>query len=44
MIVGVTYKKDSNGNKISKKRMSHGTYRCKRTPNSKRCREELGNN
>jgi hypothetical protein len=36
-IPGVTYKKDSNGNKISKKRMSHGSYRCKRKPNSPEC-------
>jgi hypothetical protein len=33
----VTFKKDNNGNKISKKRLSHGAKRCKRKPNSKRC-------
>lgn len=38
IIEGVVYKKDANGNKISKKRLSHGTYRCKRKPNSKKCR------
>lgn len=29
--------RDLNGNRIVKKTMSHGTYRCKRRPNSKRC-------
>lgn len=29
--------RDLNGNRIVKKSMSHGTYRCKRHPNSKRC-------
>ena len=37
-IPGVVLKKDANGNKISKKGMSHGTYRCTRHPNSKRCK------
>ena len=37
IIPGIVTKKDNNGNKISKKRLSHGTYRCKRRPNSKRC-------
>ena len=36
-IEGVPRRKDANGNAISKKSMSHGTYRCKRRPNSKRC-------
>ena len=30
--------RDANGNKIVKKTMSHGSYRCKRKPASKRCR------
>jgi len=30
--------RDANGNKIVKKVLSHGTYRCKRHPTSKRCR------
>ena len=38
MIDGVKRKADSNGNVISKKASSHGTYRCKRHPNSKRCK------
>jgi hypothetical protein len=38
MIDGVKTKKDMNGNRISKKGMSHGSYRCKRHPNSKRCK------
>ena len=29
--------KDQNGNQISKKAMSHGSYRCQRKPNSKWC-------
>lgn len=33
----VKAKKDKNGNRISKKTLSHGSYRCKRHPNSKRC-------
>jgi len=37
-IDGVKRKTDANGNKISKKSYSHGTYRCKRKPNSKRCK------
>ncbi len=39
MIDGVKAKKDPNGNKLSKKSMSHGSYRCKRKPNSKRCKK-----
>lgn len=35
----VIVKKDQNGNKINKKRSSHGTYRCKRKPNSPRCKK-----
>ncbi len=35
----VKLKKDQNGRKISKKRSSHGTYRCKRKPNSPRCKK-----
>jgi len=38
MIDGVKRKKDPNGNQLSKKSMSHGTYRCKRHPTSKRCK------
>ena len=30
---------DANGNRIVKKLLSHGTYRCKRKPNSKRCKQ-----
>ena len=30
--------KDANGNRIVKKLLSHGTYRCKRKPTSKRCK------
>jgi hypothetical protein len=37
-IEGVKRRKDHNGNCISKKTLSHGTYRCKRHPNSKRCK------
>lgn len=37
-INGVTRKSDANGNRISKKASSHGTYRCKRHPSSKRCK------
>lgn len=33
----VKARKDKNGNYISKKTLSHGSYRCKRHPNSKRC-------
>ena len=36
-INGVKRKSDANGNLISKKATSHGTYRCKRHPGSKRC-------
>jgi hypothetical protein len=35
----VKQKKDQNGNKINKKRYSHGSYRCKRKPNSPRCKK-----
>lgn len=31
--------RDLNGNRIVKKSMSHGAYRCKRKPNSKRCKK-----
>ena len=37
LIPHVIYKRDHNKNIISKKRLSHGTFRCKRHPNSKRC-------
>jgi hypothetical protein len=37
-IEGIKFKKDNNGNKLSKKASSHGSYRCKRRPNSKRCK------
>lgn len=37
LIPGVIIKRDANKNRTSKKNMSHGTYRCKRHPNSKRC-------
>jgi len=33
----VKRRSDTNGNRISKKASSHGTYRCKRKPTSKRC-------
>ena len=33
----VKNKKDKNGNTISKKGLSHGSHRCDRHPNSKRC-------
>ncbi len=29
--------KDKNGNKTSKKSLSHGSHRCARKPDSKRC-------
>ena len=38
MIEGVKSKRDQNGNKISKKATSHGTYRCARKPQSKKCK------
>ena len=42
MIDGIVKKgqksRDANGNRIVKKLLSHGTYRCKRKPNSKRCK------
>ena len=37
IIEGVPSRKDPNGNRLSKKSTSHGTYRCKRRPSSKRC-------
>jgi len=37
-IEGLKRKTDANGNKISKKSTSHGSYRCKRKPNSPRCK------
>lgn len=37
MIPGIKAKKDPNGNRLTKKTLSHGTYRCKRKPTSKRC-------
>jgi len=40
MIDGVARRTDANGNKITKKSMSHGTYRCTRKPNSKRCKNK----
>jgi len=30
--------KDNNGNKLSTKATSHGTFRCERKPNSPRCK------
>jgi|TARA_B100001094_G_C18025341_1_gene717283 hypothetical protein len=34
-------KKDASGKLIkSTKNVSHGTYRCKRKPNSKRCKQK----
>jgi hypothetical protein len=36
-IDGIKVKRDHNGNRISKKATSHGSYRCKRKPHSKRC-------
>ena len=42
MIDGILKKgqksRDANGNRIVKKLMSHGSYRCARKPNSKRCK------
>lgn len=38
-IPGIVYSKDANGNKLSRKDKSHGTFRCKRHPNSKRCKK-----
>jgi len=37
LIPYVKLRKNANGNKISKKHLSHGTFRCNRHPNSKRC-------
>ena len=39
MIDGVKRKTDANGNRISKKASSHGSHRCARKPNSKRCKQ-----
>jgi hypothetical protein len=36
-IPGIKFKKDPNGNKLSAKATSHGSYRCKRHPTSPRC-------
>ena len=36
-INGMRTKKDNNGNAMTKKATSHGSYRCKRKPTSKRC-------
>jgi len=36
-IAGVARKRDANGNVTGKKSLSHGSYRCQRHPNSKRC-------
>jgi len=33
----VAVRKDKNGNYRSKKALSHGSNRCQRKPNSKRC-------
>ena len=33
----VKVRRDANKNRVSKKNMSHVTFRCKRHPNSKRC-------
>jgi hypothetical protein len=30
--------RDANGNRVVKKALSHGSHRCKRKPNSKRCK------
>ena len=32
---GISHKKDTNGNSLGKKSMSHGAFRAKRKPNSK---------
>ena len=37
-IPGRTGKKDSNGNRVGAKATGHGTFRCKRHPNAKRCK------
>ena len=39
MIPYVIRKRDANKNVLSKKIMSHGSFRCKRHPNSKRCQQ-----
>jgi hypothetical protein len=41
MVDGVKRRRDANGNSISKKSLSHGTYRCKRKPTSKRCKQTV---
>jgi len=33
-------KTDPNGNKLSRKHVSHGTFRCERKPNSPRCKNK----
>jgi len=38
-IDGVKMRKDNNGNRLSKKTSSHSSYRCKRKPQSKRCKK-----
>ena len=40
-INGKPTKRDANGNKISSKSTSHGSNRCKRHPNSKRCKQAV---
>ena len=39
MIPYVIRKRDANKNVLSKKCVSHGSFRCKRHPNSKRCQQ-----
>lgn len=38
-IPGRDSKKDVNGNRLGRKSVSHGTFRCSRHPNSKRCKK-----
>jgi hypothetical protein len=40
MINGKSAKRDANGNKTSSKATSHGSHRCARKPNSKRCKQQ----
>ncbi|GEM_PF-3402225 len=40
VIAGVKRKRGANGNNINKKSLSHGSYRCARKPNSKRCKNQ----
>ena len=40
-IEGIKKRRDANKNVLSKKDMSHGTYRAKRKPNSKRVRNGM---